>query len=78
MFSPLKFVMLFYDDHICGRIMFFMNLSLIVSSKLSIVLELDPTIVVSLISMKQCRRVVSQTRRFVLFLVCSKVSKTYA
>jgi hypothetical protein len=36
------------------------------------VLEEVPTIVVSLISMKQCRKVVSQTRRFFLFKVRSE------
>jgi hypothetical protein len=60
--------------------MLFMNLGPIVSLLLW---EVNSTgyqrqsqlLVVSLISMKQCRKVVSQTRRFVLFMVWSKVNE---
>ena len=36
------------------------------------ILEVAPTITTSLISTKKCSKIISQTRKFIFFLVCSQ------
>jgi hypothetical protein len=74
MFPHLKFVMFFWDNHICGKCHIIYEsqpCSVIVTlgGQLYMVQEVAPTTATSLISENQCRNIIYQTTKFSLFMV---------
>jgi hypothetical protein len=77
-----KFVKLFWAKLIYGNVMLYMGLCLIVllllNRKLYKIPEAVPLSAISLISAKQCRKVISQTEKFVFFLIRSQSKRKIA
>jgi hypothetical protein len=83
MFLLSKFVMLFWANLIYGNIMLYMSLGLVVviitlNRKLYRIPEAVPPSVISLISAKKCRKVISQTKKFVFFMILSQSERKIA
>src|ERR1700722_9556378 len=74
MFLLSKFVMFFGANLIYGNVMLYMSLGLIVLLlfKLYRIPEVVPPSDISLIFAKKCRKVISQMRKFVFFVIRSQ------
>jgi hypothetical protein len=75
MFPLLKFVILFWANHIYGNAMVYESRPRIViitlNKKLYRIPKAVPPNVISLISAKQCRKVISMMGKFVFFVIFS-------